>query len=608
MPSDSPPGRTEPVHARRVLVLAPHFDDEILGCGGLLIQLVSAGAEVKVLFLTDSAGVRGPAYAEERRVEARDVAAELGLETAELTFPDGGLERHLDELARALEEQLTGFVPDLLLVPSPLETSADHRAAFAGLHRLLGAIRSGAELESAVDELRILVYEVNHTLYPDLLVDVSAEVETLASVMGRYASQEEQHGYWHSALGRRRFRTLTLEPGVEAAEAFRRLEPADFTTRGSAALVAHLGGAPALEPVREGPRISVIVRTKDRPELLLQALGSLARSTYRRLEVVLVNDGGVPPELPGGFPFEVVRVDHERNLGRAAAANSGIAAATGEYVAFLDDDDLVEPEHYEVLARLVSAAGVRVAYTEAAVGVYELDGDEGWKQAERRLPYSREHDPDRLLVDNYIPFHTLLVERSLLHEVGELDTSLPFFEDWDLLIRLAARTSFHHLRRVTCEYRQLRGGGHHVLGDRPRQRIDFLEMKARVLAKHRGRIDSELLARLVDALRAEAVEATEGRRRAREEACGWQERFHQANGRLDAVEGHVRLLEQQLATERQRGDDAERILAEVRADGEARSRELARAYGEIERLDELIRAMESTRAWKLHQALQRWKA
>ena len=360
--------------------------------------------------------------------------------------------------------------------------------------------------------------------------------------------------------------------------------------------------------MKEGPRISVIVRTKDRPELLLQALGSLARSTYRRLEVVLVNDGGAPPELPGDFPFDVVRVDHERNLGRAGAGNSGIAAASGEYVAFLDDDDLVEPEHYEVLACLVSAAGVRVAYTEAAVGVYELDGAEGWKLAERRLPYSREHDPDRLLVDNFIPFHTLLVERSLLHEVGELDPSLPFFEDWDLLIRLAALTPFHHLRRVTCEYRQLRGGGHHVLGDRPRQRVDFLEMKARVLGKHRGRIDSELLARVVDALRAESVEATEDRRRAREEARDWQERFHQANGRLDAVEGHVRILEQQLEAERQRGDDAERILGEVRADGEARSHELARAYGEIERLGELIRAMESTRAWKLHQALQRWKA
>ena len=105
----------------------------------------------------------------------------------------------------------------------------------------------------------------------------------------------------------------------------------------------------------------------------------------------------------------MVRVDLAENRGRAAAAEAGVAAATGDYVAFLDDDDLAAPEHLATLAGLVSAAGVRVAYTDAAVAVYELDGPEGsgWVCRERRLPYSRDFDPDVLLVDNYIPFNTL---------------------------------------------------------------------------------------------------------------------------------------------------------------------------------------------------------
>ena len=108
----------------------------------------------------------------------------------------------------------------------------------------------------------------------------------------------------------------------------------------------------------------------------------------------------------------------------------------------------------------------------------------GWVCRERRLPYSRDFDPDVLRVDNYIPFNTLLVERRLFDEAGAFDTSLPFFEDWDFLIRLSAITSFHHRPQVTCEYRHFRGGGHHVFGERPRERSDFLEVKARVLAKH----------------------------------------------------------------------------------------------------------------------------
>ena len=67
------------------------------------------------------------------------------------------------------------------------------------------------------------------------------------------------------------------------------------------------------------------------------------------------------------------RVELAENRGRAGAADAGVAAATGDYVAFLDDDDLAAPEHLATLVGLVGAAGVRVAYTDAAVGVYELE-------------------------------------------------------------------------------------------------------------------------------------------------------------------------------------------------------------------------------------------
>ncbi|MFL6196225.1 MAG: PIG-L family deacetylase [Thermoanaerobaculia bacterium] len=622
MNGTQPPGWTERVRAESALVLAPHYDDEVLGCGGLLAQLAAAGGAVRALFLTDGGGgaegaADRQAYAQRRREESGRVCEILGLAGCDhLGLPDGNLDQHLDAAAEGIRRALLTQRPGLVLVPSPLEVTRDHRAAFAALHRLLAPVRDG-QPSGPRDEpfrgLRILTYEVNHPGHPDLLVDVSAEREVLERAMAAYASQEERHPYWNAGLGLRRFRTLSLPPGVELAEAYRRLLVEDFATRSPAQLIRHLGGLPEVHEVREGPRISVIVRTRDRPALLAEALASLAAGEYRRAEVVLVNDGGAPPSVPDGYPLPVVRLDLAENRGRAGAAEAGLAAATGDYVAFLDDDDLAAPEHLATLAGLISAAGVRVAYTDAAVAVYELDPEGGWACRERRLPYSRDFDPDILLVDNYIPFNTLLIERGLLAEAGPFDPSLPFFEDWDLLIRLAAITPFHHLARVTCEYRHFRGGGHHVFGERPRERADFLEVKARVLAKHAGRLRPDVLARAVDTLRSELVDEREGLATARRglaalsqahdalarERYLWEERYHNLNGEL-AV-----LREQHLRDQEAARTEIQRLYAEestLRAAVEDQTSHLGRTYAEIERLNNIIRKMEASRAWRI----QRW--
>jgi LmbE family N-acetylglucosaminyl deacetylase/glycosyltransferase involved in cell wall biosynthesis len=692
-PVPPPPGSCERVRAASALVLAPHFDDEVLGCGGLLAQLAAAGATVCVLFLTDGGGGREAvadrdSYRLRRRQEALAAAAVLGIAGCDfLDLPDGGLAQHLAQAADGVRQALLGQRPELLLCPSPLEVTADHRAAFAAAHVVLGSWRlgfgaaaaaggaaggAGGEVEMAGGEatalagLRILLYEVNQPAYPDLLVDVSAAEELLRRAMACYASQQERHPYLDAALGLRRFRTLSLGPGAGLAEGYRQLAIEDFTTRSPAQLVRHLGGEPALLEVREGPTISVVVRTRDRPELLAEALGSLAAGEYRRVTVVLVNDGGAPPPVPAGFAaaaaaggggtagaaarhapqgvaagaLPLLRIDLPAPRGRAAAAAAGIAAATGDYVAFLDDDDLAAPEHLATLAGMVSAAAVRIAYTDAAVGVYELDGEAGWTCRERRLPYSRDFDPDMLLVDNYIPFNTVLIERRLLDEVGPPDETLPFFEDWDLLIRLAALAPFHHLARVTCEYRHFRGPMNHVFGERPRERADFLLVKARLLAKHAARLTPAALARAVDTLRGELVAEREaaaaGERRLeavrREHAelaranrdlsaerFHFEDRFHAVHGELQALrDDHQRVREEarrlgeetaaREAAATRLSSELQRVYGEesrLHAAADEQAAHLGRTYAEIERLNRLVREMEASRAWRLHQWLQR---
>ncbi len=622
------PGQATEVHARRALVLAPHYDDEVLGCGGLLAQLTGGGARVEVLFLTDGAAdppprESGSEYGARRRAEAEAAARVLNLASlSHLGLPDGRLAFHLDEAAARIGEALLALRPELLLLPSPLEITADHQAAFAAVHRLLAPLReedrardpAGWRLAEAVENLRILAYEVNHPLHPDLLVDTSAQTDHLAEAMACHRSQLARHPYLEARRGLSRWRALSLAPEVAAVEAYRQLTAADFTSRSLSELVRHLGGVPERIEVWEGPLLSVVVRTRDRPQLLVEALGSLAASHYRRVEVVLVNDGGAPPAVPTDFPFPVVRVDFPDNRGRSAAAQAGVEAAGGEHVCFLDDDDLVYPEHLATLAGLVSGAGVRVAYVDAAVGVYELS-DVGWALAQRRLPYSRDFDPELLLLDNYVPFHTLAIERRLFAEVGPFDPELPFFEDWDFLIRLAAVTPFHHHRAVTCEYRQFRGAGHHVLGDEPRGRGDFLAWKERVLAKHRERLTPARLARGIDRLRAEAVELDEARAVAAREvkkvvaeaAAVSAERF-----RIEALlyekNGEVASLQEELSRHAQAfaevSAEVERLHGEegrLREDLTTQTELVARLYAEVARLNTHVQAMEGTRAWRLHQ-------
>ena len=618
MPLPPLPGATSEIDAERVLVLAPHYDDEVIGCGGLLIQLAASGARIDVLFLSD--GQEGTLASENiephvRRDEARAAAKILGIHTLhELDVPDGALGQHIDALALGIAQRMTELGPDTLLVPSPQERSRDHRAAFVALSRALSKLE-------AFDG-QILLYEINHPLHPDLLVAVETQLPALEQAMACYSSQLAQHDYLQSAIGRRRFRAHTLPAGSGAAEAYRRLAASDFATRSLEGLLAFLGAEPRHHLITDGPLVSVIMRTKDRPELLAEALDSVAASTYRRLHVVLVNDGGERPSWPEDFPFAVDLVDLKPNRGRAAAANAGLAAARGEYVAFLDDDDTIEPEHYAVLTELVGAAGVRVAYTDAAVGVYALDGTAGWVQTERRLPYSRDgFDADLLLLDNYIPFHTLLMEAPLLAEVGGLDDDLPFFEDWDLLIRLAQRTPFHHLAQVTCEYRHFRGGGHHVIGDNGRQRADFLDMKGRVLAKHADLLVPEHLARVIDTLRSESVAALEEVRHSEERLADQKTAFFKLRGTLRAAEDRsqqLRALSEQsrhelgetrgrLEAAHHHQQELRRQVEELEAFQRQQSEELQNAYAEIGRLNNLVDAMQSTPAWRLHEKMQGFK-
>src|SRR5690606_34882484 len=140
---------------------------------------------------------------------------------------------------------------------------------------------------------------------------------------------------------------------------------------------------------------------------LPDAVRSVLAQTYRRWELIVVDDGSrdETPKVLARFTDDprVRVVTHETNRGVAAARNSGLAAATGEYVAYLDSDNTWEPDFLELMVRFVRRGGHRVAYAMSAL---EEQGGQG-RRRYRGMPYSRE----ALLERNYIDCIVVLQDR-----------------------------------------------------------------------------------------------------------------------------------------------------------------------------------------------------
>jgi LmbE family N-acetylglucosaminyl deacetylase len=123
---------TDSTSRQSALVLAPHPDDETIGCGGTIARKVAAGAAVRVLIAADG-------HDEQRRHECREACAILGLSEQQLTFlgfPDGGLSTHANDLTGAVRSAVASFQPDQIFVPSGVDAHPDHQALATAVDRV----------------------------------------------------------------------------------------------------------------------------------------------------------------------------------------------------------------------------------------------------------------------------------------------------------------------------------------------------------------------------------------------------------------------------------------------------------------------------------------
>lgn len=191
----------------RVLVIAPHMDDEVIGPGGTLTLHQQAGSTIDVVFCAKGATPEADAT---RKSEARACADLMGFaKLHHLDFPEGALSLHEPALARGLADVVRLTRPDIVFCPFVADHHRDHTAC---------TMATAEGLRRTDFHGEVWAYEVWSPLWPNICVDITEAVDQKRAAIALHESQVAGLHYVDGALGLNRYRGLRVY--VDYAEAF----------------------------------------------------------------------------------------------------------------------------------------------------------------------------------------------------------------------------------------------------------------------------------------------------------------------------------------------------------------------------------------------------
>ncbi len=200
------------------------------------------------------------------------------------------------------------------------------------------------------------------------------------------------------------------------------------------------------------PRVSVIVPAYNAMRYLPSALDSILVQTFQDFEILIVDDGS-----HDGIQQWATRLDDPRiqfftqaNGGSAAARNTGISHATGEYIAFLDSDDLWDPTKLEKQVRLLDedqTVGLVYAWVATMDAEGVLDG-KSYCNSDSGDVWNTLIEGDLLVCGS-----TPMIRRSCFGEVGLFDVRFAYAQTWEMWLRIAAKYPFQVIPEVLVHYR-----------------------------------------------------------------------------------------------------------------------------------------------------------
>ena len=230
-------------------------------------------------------------------------------------------------------------------------------------------------------------------------------------------------------------------------------------------------------------KVSVIIPTYNRAHLIGETLASVLAQTLADFEIIVVDDGSDDDTERCLAPFRdrltYRRIEHS---GASAARNAGLEIARGQYIAFLDSDDLWEPQFLERMSVVLDSAP-RAGYVYSDYATFNA---QGWVQ--------RAYLPARhklrgtlfapLLESDFISTGALMVRRACLARTGGFDPTLEITHDWDLWLRLARLFDAEYVDEPLVRIRVDSAG---LTRNTPLLHINNLQ----VLTKLRGQMDGD---------------------------------------------------------------------------------------------------------------------
>ncbi|OQX24791.1 MAG: glycosyl transferase [Desulfobacteraceae bacterium IS3] len=191
-----------------------------------------------------------------------------------------------------------------------------------------------------------------------------------------------------------------------------------------------------MDKKREKPRVSVIIPAFNRSRMLKEAVDSVLAQDFTDFELIVTDDGSTDdtPEILQSYQENIIVIRQE-NKGVSAARNAGIAAASGEYLAFLDSDDLWLPGKLsEQIAFFNSHPDALICQTEE---IWIRNGIRVNPKLKHRKLSGMIFEPSLHLC--LVSPSAVMIKRRLFETVGLFDESLPACEDYDLWLRISCK-------------------------------------------------------------------------------------------------------------------------------------------------------------------------
>ena len=205
--------------------------------------------------------------------------------------------------------------------------------------------------------------------------------------------------------------------------------------------------------VIDSPKVSVIVPTYNRADRLEEAINSVINQTYQDFELIVVDDGSIDntSKVVKSFP-NVQYLSMENNSGVSKARNTGLDIAKGEFICFLDSDDLWNEKKLQIQVHwMENNTDSQICYT-----------DEIWIRNGVRVNQMNRHRKHSGDIFRYclalciVSPSSVMIRAKLFDEIGNFDESLPACEDYDLWLRIALKYAFHFIEEPLI----IKKGGH----------------------------------------------------------------------------------------------------------------------------------------------------